>query len=301
MPSSRTGAAAPRAFPAPAKINLFLEIFRRRSDGYHTLSTLFQEISLADTLRARPDPSGGPRLFCSFPGLTATDDNLVVRAARAFAAEDPKAVPLRFDLAKKIPLGAGLGGGSSDAAAALKAQWFFTRGDRPFPEKRFRLPARRLGADVPFFLRGGLAEGRGVGEKLEFLMPRRPAVRHFVLVYPRVFSSTPDAYRALRFPLTKRRSGLKLKRALIDGAPARLWAPELFNRLEEAVLPRLPAVAKARRALEQSGCLAARMSGSGSSVFGVVETPAQGRAVLRRLSREPWDLWLVRSADRRAP
>jgi 4-diphosphocytidyl-2-C-methyl-D-erythritol kinase len=281
-----------RAFPAPAKINLFLEIVRRRPDGYHTLSTLFQEISLADTLRARPDPSGGPRLFCSFPGLTVGEDNLVLRAARAYATGDPKAVPLRFDLAKKIPLGAGLGGGSSDAAAALRAQWFFSRGGRPFPEKRFRLLARRLGADVPFFLRGGLAEGRGVGEKLEFLSPRRQEVRHFVLVYPRVFSSTPEAYRALRFPLTKRRSGLKLKRALIDGAPPRLWAPELFNRLEETVLPRLPAVAKARRALEQSGCVAARMSGSGSSVFGVVETPAQGRAVLRRLSREPWDLWL---------
>lgn len=282
------------SLPARAKLNLFLEIHRRRADGYHTLTTLFQEITLADTLRATPSSDGQFTLRCADRALEG-EDNLVLRAARAFAAAVPGSLGLRFTLAKAIPLGAGLGGGSSDAAAALKACWSFAAPGRPFPHARFRALAARLGADVPFFLRGGFAEGRGVGERLTFLTPRRAEPLHFVLVHPRVFSSTPAAYRALQFPLTKRRSGLRLKRALMDGAPPRLWAPWLFNRLEEAVIPRLPAIGRARRALERAGCLAARMSGSGSSVFGVVETAAHGRSVLRRLASEPWDTRLVRS------
>jgi len=284
---------------APAKLNLFLEVHRRRADGYHSLTTLFQEISLADTLRAAVTSQSGLALTCSAPGLSAGPDNLVLRATRAFQAQCPSAGGFRFDLKKRIPVGAGLGGGSSNAAATLKACWLLTAGGggAKFPESSFLGLARGLGADVPFFLRGGLAEGLGVGDRLTFPpMARRRPTLYFVLVFPRVFSSTPEAYRRLQFPLTKRRSGLRLKRAIADGAPPRLWAPWLFNRLEEAVAPRLPAVALAQSALLQAGCLAARMSGSGSSVFGVVETPDQGKRILARVRREPWDAWLVSSA-----
>lgn len=285
--------------PSPAKINLFLEVLDRRPDGYHTLWTLFQEISLCDTLTASLRKEPGIALSCNWPHLSVGPENLVSRAARLlWTPEETPGVSLT--LRKKIPMGAGLGGGSGNAATALKVLWALrAHRDRKrpeaFPADRFRAASLKLGADVPFFLRGGTALGRGVGDRLTFLP--RPARRplHFVLVFPRVFSSTPEAFRRLRFPLTKRRSGLKLKQALADGAPARLWAPWLYNRLEESVFPRWPVVAQARQALEQAGCLAARMSGSGASVFGVVESPAQGRRVLERLRREPWDTWLVRS------
>lgn len=294
---------------SPAKINLFLEILGRRPDGYHTISTLFQEISLSDALRVRAGSTDRMTLATDFPGLKTDDSNLVLRAAREFKEQFPKTPGLSFFLKKRIPIGAGLGGGSSNAAKALDASWSFLMGG---PRKgkvsledsnsriRFQmlLPlAKRLGADVPFFLQGGLASAGGVGERLTFYPPTPGRTYTFVLVFPRVFSSTPVAYRALQFPLTKRRSRHKLTRALRDGAAPRIWSGWLFNRLEEVVLPRLPLVAHAKKALLQAGCLNALMSGSGSSVFGVVNSPAQGRRVLHQLRREAWDFWLVSSVS----
>ena len=281
---------------SPAKINLFLEILRRRPDGYHTLSTLFQEISLSDTLRVRVRPGHVLTMSTNDPELKTDGSNLVLRAARAFQDRFPQTPGLHFSLTKRIPLGAGLGGGSGNAATALKACWAILRSSGRGKPALFPL-AKRLGADVPFFLRGGLAAAGGVGDRLTFLSPARRRIHHFVLVFPRVFSSTPEAYRALHFPLTKRVSRLRLTRALQDGAPPSVWAPWLFNRLEEAVLPRIPAVGQAKRALLQAGCLNAMMSGSGSSVFGVVRDAAQGRGVAARLRGEPWDVWRVTSAS----
>lgn len=284
---------------APAKINLFLEILGRRPDGYHRLSTIFQEISLADALTARADPalpSGEFRLECPGSDLPVGPDNLVLRAARAFPADRGPTDGCRFVLKKRIPVGAGLGGGSSDAAAALKAIWRLSGGAAGgFPRATFAPVARRLGADVPFFLAGGRAKAGGIGDRLT-LFPDSKTPYWFVLVFPRVFVSTREVYERLRFPLTKRRTSLKLEKMLAAGRPSREWAPLIFNRLEEAVLDRVPAVREARAALVGAGCRTALMSGSGSSVFGVVDSSAHGRRVLRDLPRGKWDVWLVRSA-----
>ncbi len=284
---------------SPAKINLFLEILKKRPNGYHEIDTLFQEISLADSLTVRVRRDKEILLSTTCPGLVVDQGNLVSRAAHSFKAKYPLIPGLSFKLIKRIPLGAGLGGGSGNAATTLLAcrslSPAISQGKK---EDRILLSlAKKLGADVPFFLRGGFASARGVGDRLTFYAPIKRRAYFFVLVFPRVFSSTPDAYRALHFPLTKRRSRLKLTQALRDGAPASQWAPWLFNRLEEVVLPRIGAVALAKRALIQAGCLNALMSGSGSSVFGLVENPAHGRRVLARLHREPWDSWLVSSAS----
>jgi len=280
---------------APAKINLFLEVLSRRPDGYHTLSTVFQQISLADTLHVRHDPDGPPatRLKTAGADLPVGPKNLVVRAADAFRAAGHVLGGMSFHLKKGVPVGGGLGGGSSDAAAALKACWSLSTGRplRRFPAEAFIKTARGLGADVPFFLRGGTALGAGVGEKLRPLAP--PRKTWIVLVFPRVFVSTPWVFQRLRFPLTKRRSSLKIIKTLSLARSPREWTPFLFNRLEEIVLPRVPAVAQAKRALLQAGCLAALMSGSGSSVFGVVASPREGERVRERLRSRDWDLWLV--------
>lgn len=280
---------------SPAKINLFLEILERRPDGYHTLDSVFQEISLADRLWAAPRADGDVMLSCDDPSLPVDERNLVRRAAAAWSdARGP--VGVTFRLKKQIPVGAGLGGGSGNAATALRALNALTGGRAP--ERTLRALARGLGADVPFFLRGGLARARGIGELLMPLPARRRAPRWFVLVFPRVFSSTAEAYRALRFPLTAPRSCLRLTRALRAGEPPRLWASWLFNRLEEVVVPRLAPVAEAKRALVAAGALTALMSGSGSSVFGPVNDAAHGRRVKAALPRSVGDVWLVRSVDR---
>lgn len=280
---------------SPAKINLFLEILGRRPDGYHTLDTVFQEISLADRLTAAPRRDGGVTLACSDRTLPTDEKNLVRRAAAQWAAVRGP-VGVAFRLTKKIPVGAGLGGGSGNAATALRLLDQMTGGRAS--DGALRTIARGLGADVPFFLRGGLARARGVGDRLSPLSTRRRAPLWFVLVFPRVFSSTADAYRALRFPLTGRRSCLKLTRALRAGEPPRLWASWLFNRLEEVVLSRLAPVAEAKGALIAAGALTALMSGSGSSVFGLVNDAAHGRRVKAALPRGLGDVWLVRSVDR---
>lgn len=305
---------------APAKLNLFLEVLGRRPDGYHSLSTVFQEISLADRLEARWAPrlaADEVRLECRGADLSNGPDNLVVRAARAFLQSphngiasaggrlNPPAYRPRprgsggysFHLTKRIPVGAGLGGGSSDAAAAIKALWRLrTRAPwKNFPADALTPLARDVGADVPFFLQGGAAHGRGVGERLRPLSP--PAAAWFVLVFPRVFVSTKEVFQSLRFPLTKKRSCHRMITSLALGRPPREWAPLLFNRLEEVVLKKVPAVARAKHALLDAGCLGALMSGSGSSVFGVAASQRQGENVRQRLASGPWDVWLVRSVS----
>jgi 4-diphosphocytidyl-2-C-methyl-D-erythritol kinase len=284
---------------APAKVNLFLEILNRRPDGYHTLSTVFQQISLGDRLSVAAAARPGHVLTCSDPSLSAGPDNLVLKAARLFADRFGGPAGLRFRLTKKVPVGAGLGGGSSDAAAALKALWRLTTGkpaDR-FPAARFAPLAKGLGADVSFFLRGGRAKAGGIGHDLTPLPRREPSPYWFVLVFPRVFTSTAWVYKNLRFPLTNRRTSLTLTKMLGKGRPAAEWAPFLFNRLEEVVLPRVPAVREARNALSRAGSRKALMSGSGSSVFGVVDSPSHGRRVLAALPRGIGDAWIVRSAS----
>jgi 4-diphosphocytidyl-2-C-methyl-D-erythritol kinase len=178
---------------AHAKINLYLHVGPRRADGYHSIDTLFQEISLHDTLTFRLAPA---RISLRVTGgkLSAGPDNLVVRALEMLRQTLSVKAGMRVVLDKKIPMGAGLGGGSSDAAAALLAGWTLWKG--PVPKK---IPlalfdcAKKLGADVSFFLMGGRARAGGVGEKL---MPvKKYAKQHLVLVYPRTHVSTAEAYR----------------------------------------------------------------------------------------------------------
>jgi 4-diphosphocytidyl-2-C-methyl-D-erythritol kinase len=283
---------------APAKVNLFLEVLRRRPDGYHELSSLFQQVSLADELsfaaRASDAPERETRLRCPGSRLPAGPDNLVLKAVRAFHREIPWKKAYDIALRKRVPVGAGLGGGSSDAAAAFKACWRLSGGGH-FPWRRFVPAAKTVGADVPFFLRGGLAEAGGIGDRLTPLPARKRALAgaRFVVIFPRVFVSTKWVYERLRFPLTKRRSNHKLKRLLRAGRPPAEWAPHLFNRLEEVVLPRVPAVRRAKRALTQAGCAAALMSGSGSAVFGVVGSEREAQAAIRRVRSSSWDVYLA--------
>ncbi|MHB9154113.1 MAG: 4-(cytidine 5'-diphospho)-2-C-methyl-D-erythritol kinase [Endomicrobiales bacterium] len=272
---------------APAKINLYLEVKGRRRDGYHTIESIMQTVSLFDriTLEARPKRIS---LECSLPGLPADKKNLAFRAAALLKEELGERRGARIVLEKNIPLGAGLGGGSSDAAAVLKGLLILW--NRTLPKKTLVRLASRLGADVPFFLSGGTAVARGIGEKLTPLKNIRKA--WYILVYPGYPVSTPWVYKNLRFPLTNKQKITKIRKLLEDSHPSYLWGRYLFNRLEEVVLSEFPDIADIKRLLERGGCKTL-MSGSGSTVIGLVSTKEKGERVLAELNKRKQNIWLV--------
>ena len=283
------GAAARRRLrlKAHAKINLHLDIGARRADGYHDLRTLFQEISLHDTLIFTP-AARELTLEVAPEGLPTGDQNLVIRALESLRSALRVKKGLHVSLEKRIPVGAGLGGGSSDAAAALLGGWALWKGRGKVPSRR-RIPplllrlARTLGADVPFFLRGGTAWGEGVGEKLT-PVPAAPR-RWIVLVYPRVQVSTRIAYRLL--------DQARLRKPSTNGHKAHGRELQPANSFEAVILPRFAAVRTAKATLDKIGCAGVMMSGSGSSVFGFTNSKKSADRVARRLRRKPWDVFVA--------
>jgi len=257
---------------APAKINLGLEIVARRADGYHDLRTVFQTVDLADDLYVRAAADGHLRLTVSGPEAVAGgEDNLVLRAARALAARSGSKRGAELHLHKRIPAGGGLGGGSSDAAAALVALerlW----GLDPDPEL-LRTLAVSLGADVPFFLMGGTARGEGRGEVLHRL-PLMPAWG-ILLVLPEVRVSTADAFALANIGLTESRNRLKLLKLALSQNDLPGVVCHFVNDLEAAATRLEPGLDDIRREVESTlGPVC--MTGSGSGFFAL--TPTRGEA-----------------------
>ncbi|MCB4755833.1 MAG: 4-(cytidine 5'-diphospho)-2-C-methyl-D-erythritol kinase [Elusimicrobia bacterium] len=270
--------------PACAKVNLHLRIGRRRADGYHSLQTLFQEISLHDDLTFQRLPSR-LRLITSGGRVPKGRSNLIVKALALLRKKLRLKSGMEVRLKKRIPVGGGLGGASSDAAAALWGGWLLWTGQRkPVQRYRKQVPpvlfdcARRLGADVPFFLKGGKAEGKGIGENLRTLP--RGSKKWLILIYPRVSVSTAKAYQWLDEERKKNRP-----RPVIKKGPR--------NDFEPVVLPRFPAVARARSELIGLGCRSVMLSGSGSCVFGFVGNRAEGSWIAKKLAPRPWNVFLL--------
>lgn len=250
---------------APAKLNLFLEVLARRPDGYHEIESLMVTVDLYDTLTVTELDSGAIVLECDDPSLPAGSENLVVKAAERLKAASGCARGARIALTKVIPAQAGLGGGSSDAAATLAALdriW-----NLGMSASQLDAVAAEIGSDVPFFLHGPTAVCRGRGERVQSVNLRQPL--HFVLVAPDVGVSTADVYQNLRSPETPRPIGPVLG-ALAHGGHANLGG-SLFNRLQpvaETLRPELVRVRSALASLDPplDGSL---MSGSGSAYFGL--------------------------------
>jgi 4-diphosphocytidyl-2-C-methyl-D-erythritol kinase len=263
-------------YPAPAKLNLFLHVVGRRPDGYHLLQTAFRLIDLCDWLRFRPRKDGTIGLARPTPGV-ADDENLVVRAARLLQA--PNGDGVEIDLEKNIPVGGGLGGGSSDCAttlAVLNRLWRLG-----LPGERLAELALALGADVPFFLFGRNAFGEGIGERLTALeLPRA----WYVVLVPPVEVSTRAIFDSPE--LTRNSKTIK-----ISGFSAGFGR----NDLEPAVCRRHAEVAAHLEWLRRFGD--ARMSGSGACVFAEFATEREARSVH---SKMPADMrgFVVRGLDR---
>ena len=276
-----------------AKINLGLAVTGARADGYHDIETVFQSVSLSDTLALRPlGSSSGVSL--SVHGLSVPDgpDNLAWRAAEAALAEFG-CPGVSIDLTKRIPVAAGLGGGSADAAAVLVGvNALFAIGA---PRETLLGVAAGLGSDVPFMLSGGTALGTGRGENLEPL----PALSGvwFVLATPRFGVSAGDAYRMARIGLTEPLSFIRVNCLAVREGDILTLAKGLRNDLEAGVVSAYPEVGRVKEALLAQGALAAVMSGSGPTVIGLVKDEPAGQSMLTRLAGRGWDIHVVAPID----
>jgi 4-diphosphocytidyl-2-C-methyl-D-erythritol kinase len=278
---------------APAKVNLTLRILGRRADGYHELESLVAFASLADRLTLRPDTP----LSLSVDGPTAGQagalaDNLVLKAARAAVQRIPGLRLGAFELTKRIPAGGGLGGGSSDAAAALRL--LAQANDLAIDDPRFAAAALATGADIPVCLDPRPRVMRGVGEQLSEALAL-PALSG-VLVGPGFPLATREVFSALGLAAGERRGGPADDAIPGEREALLAYLADRANDLEPAALRLAPAIGDILGALRKlAGCRLARMSGSGTTCFGLYDTPEEAAAAAARLADARPDWWVAQT------
>jgi 4-diphosphocytidyl-2-C-methyl-D-erythritol kinase len=273
---------------APAKINLTLRVVGRRDDGYHLLDTIMVPVSLYDEVEIRKLRTGANkgkngalsiRVRCAHPLVPNGAENLAYRAAHLLMtrAKSTQAVEIRIH--KRIPVGAGLGGGSTDAAATLVGLNRLLK--LGFSTRQLERLGLKLGADVPFFIRGVPARARGIGERLQ---PLKKIARYWlVIVYPGFPVATGWVYQNLPVKLTKPSVNTSIAASLTGSGKL----PEmLVNDLESVTLARYREIGLLKGKLMRAGALGSSMSGSGSSVFGLFGSRRKAEEAFRRLRQE---------------
>ena len=261
-----------------AKINLYLDILGKRNDGYHEIESIMQSITLYDKLILRPLKQG-IRILSDDSGLPLGKENICYRTAKLFLQRTNLKQGLEIEIHKAIPGRAGLGGGSADAAATF---WginkLFQLEVLPSDLKKW---ASSLGADIPFCLQGGTSLVRGKGEILISLPPIKNG--WLVLLDPAIPISTSWAYKKVRIGLTKKKLSAKLLAKLIEEKGLFGISNFLYNKLEEVVLERFPVITSIKKQMEKGGVKGVLMTGSGSTIFGIVENEEKGKEILRKL------------------
>jgi len=267
-----------------AKINLSLEVVGRRADGYHDLVSVMQSISLADTLVFEKKAYNGIDLDtgCDLP---ADDNNLILRAARAYFEATGNPFGLEIKLTKRIPMKAGLGGGSADAAATLRALNMMD-GNRLSDGELCGIGAQ-IGADVPFCVMGGTRICRGIGEKMTEIENNLDC---YVVVVkgeegvstPRAFAELDKKYGDFKGLEEKAEAGLSELISCLKNAKNDTVNGVIFNRFEETVALEIPEILEIKHELLSLGAFAAQMSGSGPSVFGLFEQKADAQKAAER-------------------
>jgi 4-diphosphocytidyl-2-C-methyl-D-erythritol kinase len=277
----------------PAKINWALEVLHKRGDGFHELALVFQTISLWDELFFYKKNKGLELSILESPApLEADDSNLVLKAARLFFQAAGLEAGIRIELKKNIPLAAGLGGGSSDAAATLWGlnHLYETR----MPLEKLQSLAAQLGSDIPFFLTGGTALGLGRGE---VIIPWEPTADFFlVLVKPEAGLATPEVYRSGKAVFTTGEKARAFERILQTKDPGAV-AQGLFNGLEPAAFSLLPAVQSLKNSLLEAGALGALVSGSGPTVFGLAENEKAAQGLAQKMKAQAAQVFTVQTVS----
>lgn len=272
----------------PAKINLWLEVVRKREDGYHDISSLMLPVSVFDDIRLDVQSGDGRiSIGCDRPEIPADERNLAWRAAGLYLERSGIRAGVHIELKKHIPSAAGLGGGSSDAGGVLLGL-NAVFGNALSPEELSGL-ALQIGADVPFFLHARPALATGIGEKLQFAagVPRYP----LLLIKPPIIVPTGWVYQNLK--LTK--TAAKINLGSFNVHPWQ-FGDLIRNDLESVTIPEYPVIAEIKRWLVEKGAAAASMSGSGPTVFGIFSSGRQA-AEVEGIAKKDWpDCW-VQAAD----
>jgi 4-diphosphocytidyl-2-C-methyl-D-erythritol kinase len=271
-----------------AKINLGLQILGKRHDGYHDIETILHRLDIYDVIEIRQSSSGGIAVECTHPDIPAHSSNLCYKAAELFYSEVGEKPRLSIGIEKNIPIGAGLGGGSSDAAAVLLACNKLL--GYPLGKETLRQIASRIGSDVPYFLHHGTAHATGRGDVLEYFDLELPY--WIVLVYPNIHIDTAWAYRAYTPNSGVKR--IQLKSIVSDNLmEPGVWVNSLRNDFEPVVFREHPVIMRVKEALVKAGADFALMSGSGSSVFGLYQDEKYAKEIADSLSNT-YPVWLTR-------
>jgi len=272
---------------SPAKVNLRLEIVRKREDGYHEIRTLFQKISLHDTIHFSLKQGDGISITTNQPNLPVGQSNLVYKAAQTILSCSDYRAGISIYINKRIPLGAGLGGGSSNAATTLRALNLLLKTELSL--KDMRSMGVQIGADVPFFFLEKGAIATGIGERLKEV--ELPSL-WYVLIYPNFEVSTHWAYQNSR--LTKKKFDYKIQEFL---ATPREISKVLMNDLEIAVSKKFPQIDLMRKILSSAGALGSLMTGSGPTVFGIFSDKRDALRAFAKVKHETRDKgWTILKA-----
>lgn len=263
-----------------AKLNLYLKVINRRKDGYHNIKTIFERISLCDTIIIKPRRDNKIKIFCNAPGVPAGSSNLAFRSAKLLQEAGKVNYGVDIKIIKRIPVGAGLGGGSSNAAAVLTGLnklWQIN-----FSRKELARLAAGIGSDVPFFIYDiPFGEGSGRGDKIKPLKSLRNIALWHIILMPKIKVSTPLIYDKWDTfsGLTSRAPGAKILTLALQKRDLPLIGRVLFNGLEMATAKLYPQVNQAKEKLTQSGLKSILMSGSGPAVFGIVSSRKEAAAL----------------------
>ena len=259
---------------APAKINLFLEILGKRDDGYHEIETVMQEIDLVDNLQFE-EIQEGVRLKCNDKNIPSDENNLVCKAVNLILNECGIKKGVLISLEKNIPVGAGLGGGSSDAATTLKALnllWKIGLNDAELMHF-----AAKLGSDVPFFIKGKTSLCSGRGEKITPVEVK--SEMNYLIIFPHINISTTMIYRNLKIDLTKKIIDVSFFLNALKHHKAAGISKLLFNRLEEVIFTTYPDLLDVKKVLGHYDFCGLSVSGSGSAFFGLCKDRQQAEAI----------------------
>lgn len=279
---------------APAKINLFLDILGKRTDGYHNIKSIVIPVGVYDRVVLENRPNSIETVAAhdiQFPGIPWTidlcqsEDNLTTRAARLLKEVTGYPGGVRIILEKKIPIGAGLGGGSSDAAAVLKG--LNTLWKTGLSHDRLISLGKRLGCDIPALIHGGSLCMEGVGEQITSIHRNTQNPLWLLLVYPGIAISTTDIYARYKTDLTSKPSADKFQQVvsgLEQGMPAQV-AGGLFNALQSTVFQKYPLLELIKNKLAAAGALGVQLTGSGSTLYALVKDADQGHILDERLRK----------------
>jgi 4-diphosphocytidyl-2-C-methyl-D-erythritol kinase len=264
---------------APAKLNLYLDVLDRRNDGYHDIVTILQTININDIIQLEE----ANEITIKSSGFDVPEDNsnLACKAAYILQRYIGEKKGVKIYLQKYIPVGAGLGGGSSDAAyilMGLNKLWQANLDDDTLSQL-----GKELGADVPFFITGGTCLAKGIGTEIVKLAELRDV--WFVVVYPSIRISTSWVYKNLKFKLTNRSKSVKIILTGIKNNDVTKIAEGLYNRLEEVTLEYYPEIRLIKDRLQNAGCIGTLMTGSGSCVFGIAKDKDEAYNIYEKLKR----------------